>query len=74
MNAVAKGCEVSWFSALCDDDYEFLGQPDPRLKSSWAHCRDIVLQADTLGFDNIRFRRGMHWASIPRPLPPRLRR
>jgi len=27
-------CEVSWFSALCDDDYEFLGQPDPLLASS----------------------------------------
>lgn len=47
------GCEVSWFSALCDDDYEFLGVPDPRLQSSWEHCRDIVLQADTLGYDNI---------------------
>ena len=21
--------EVSWFSALCDDDYEFLGVPRP---------------------------------------------
>ena len=47
------GCEVSWFSALCDDDYEYLGVPDPRLQSSWEHCRDIVLQADTLGYDNI---------------------
>jgi alkanesulfonate monooxygenase len=47
------GCEVSWFSALCDDDYEFLGQPDPMLQSSWEHCRDIVLQAETAGFDNI---------------------
>ena len=46
-------CEVSWFSALCDDDYEFLGVSDPLLKSSWEHCRDIVLAADTLGFDNI---------------------
>lgn len=46
-------CEVSWFSALCDDDYEFLGQPDPKLQSSWAHCRDIVLQAESGGFDNI---------------------
>ena len=45
--------EVSWFSALCDDDYEFLGVPDPKLASSWEHCRDIVLQAETLGFDNI---------------------
>lgn len=46
-------CEVSWFSALCDDDYEFLGQPDPRLLSSWEHCRDIVLAAESAGFDNI---------------------
>lgn len=46
-------CEVSWFSALCDDDYEFLGVPDPLLQSSWEHCRDIVLQAEAGGFDNI---------------------
>jgi alkanesulfonate monooxygenase len=46
-------CEVSWFSALCDDDYEFLGVPDPMLKSSWEHCRDIVMQAEAGGFDNI---------------------
>jgi alkanesulfonate monooxygenase len=46
-------CEVSWFSALCDDDYEFLGVPDPMLRSSWEHCRDIVLQAEAGGFDNI---------------------
>jgi alkanesulfonate monooxygenase len=46
-------CEISWFSALCDDDYEFLGRPDPMLQSSWQHCRDIVLTAETGGFDNI---------------------
>ena len=46
-------CEISWFSALCDDDYEFLGVPDPALKSSWEHCRDIVMQAETAGYDNI---------------------
>ena len=45
--------EISWFSALCDDDYEFLGVPDPQLRSSWAHCRDIVQAADRNGFDNI---------------------
>jgi alkanesulfonate monooxygenase len=45
--------EVSWFSGLCDDDYEFLGVPDPALASSWEHCRDIVLTADRHGFDNI---------------------
>ena len=46
-------CEVSWFSALCDDDYEFLGVPDAQLKSSWEHCRNIVMQAEAGGFDNI---------------------
>lgn len=46
-------CEVSWFSALCDDDYEFLGVSDPMLKSSWEHCRNIVLTAEKGGFDNI---------------------
>jgi len=45
--------EVSWFGALCDDDYEFLGVPNPELASSWEHCRDITLTADRNGFDNI---------------------
>ena len=48
-----KPVEVSWFSALCDDDYEFLGVPDPMLASSWEHCRNIVLAAEKGGFDNI---------------------
>ena len=45
--------EVSWFSALCDDDYRFLGVEDPSLKASWPHCRDIALTAEKNGFDNI---------------------
>ena len=45
--------EVSWFGALCDDDYEFLGVPDPSLASSWEHCRAITQTADRNGFDNI---------------------
>lgn len=45
--------EVSWFSALCDDDCEFLGVPDTNLASSWEHCRNIVLAAEKGGFDNI---------------------
>lgn len=49
----AAPCEISWFSALCDDDYEFLGQPDPLLRSSWEHCRDIALAAEGGGFDNL---------------------
>ncbi len=46
-------CEVAWFSALCDDDYEFLGVPDAGLQSSFAHCRDIVLGAETAGLDQV---------------------
>jgi alkanesulfonate monooxygenase len=45
--------EIAWFSALCDDDYEFLGVPDPTLRSSWEHCRDIVTKAEANGFDNV---------------------
>ena len=45
--------EISWFAALCDDDYEFLGVPDPLLQSSWVLCRKIVLKAEEQGFDNI---------------------
>lgn len=50
---MTQQCEIAWFSALCDDDYEFLGVPDPQLKSSWEHCRNIVLRAEEGGFDNI---------------------
>ncbi len=44
---------MAWFAALCDDDYEFLGVPDPRLRSSWDHCRDLVLRAERNGFDSV---------------------
>ncbi len=46
-------CEVAWFSALCDDDYEYLGVPDPALLSSFEHCRAIALTAEAGGFDNL---------------------
>ena len=52
-SADLDAAEVSWFSALCSDDYEFLGVPDPALKSSWSHCRDILLEAERQGFRNI---------------------
>lgn len=45
--------EVSWFSALCSDDYQFLGVPDGNLRSSWDHCRDIGLEAERQGFRNL---------------------
>lgn len=45
--------EVSWFSALCDDDYAFLGVPEPDRLSSFEHCGAIVRAAEAAGFDNI---------------------
>ena len=58
MSAVAirsndRRVEVAWFSALCNDDYEFLGLPDGRLRSSYEHCGDIVRLADRLGYQNV---------------------
>ena len=71
-------CEVSWFSALCDDDYEFLGVPDPLLKSSWEHCRDIVLQAEAGGFDNILlpsgYELGIDTTAFAAAIAPQLKR
>ena len=48
-----RRCEVAWFSALCGDDYEFLGVPDGALRSNYEHCGDIVRKADAHGFQNI---------------------
>ncbi|MDX8351405.1 LLM class flavin-dependent oxidoreductase [Cognatiyoonia sp. IB215182] len=52
-SADLDAAEVSWFSALCSDDYQFLGVPDGDLRSSWEHCRDIALTAEEQGFRNI---------------------
>ena len=52
-SADLDAAEVSWFSALCSDDFAVLGVPDGELRSSWEHCRDIVLEAENQGFRNI---------------------
>ena len=52
-SADLDAAEVSWFAALCSDDYEYLGVPDGRLRSSWAHCSGIVQEAERQGFRNI---------------------
>lgn len=52
-SADLNAAEVSWFSALCSDDYQFLGVPDGDLRSSWDHCRAIALTAEAQGFRNI---------------------
>ncbi|MFN6980151.1 MAG: LLM class flavin-dependent oxidoreductase, partial [Gemmobacter sp.] len=52
-SADLDAAEVSWFAALCSDDYRFLGVPDGDLRSSFAHCSGIVTAAERLGFRNI---------------------
>jgi alkanesulfonate monooxygenase len=47
------GVEVAWFAPLCSDDFRHLGVPEGALRSSWAHTRDIVLQAEAQGFGNV---------------------
>ncbi len=48
-----RQCEVAWFSALCGDDYEYLGVPDGALRSNYEHCGEIVRRADAHGYQNI---------------------
>ncbi len=45
--------EIAWFSALCDDDYEYLGVPEERFRSSFNHCLEITRRAEAGDFDNI---------------------
>ena len=45
--------EVSWFAALCSDDYAQLGVPDGALRSSFEHCSAIARKAEAHGFRNI---------------------
>jgi alkanesulfonate monooxygenase len=70
--------EISWFSALCDDDYEYLGVPDPALQSSWEHCRDIALAAEAGGYDNLLlpsgYTLGIDSVSFAAGIAPLLRR
>ncbi|MGN6547156.1 MAG: LLM class flavin-dependent oxidoreductase [Aureliella sp.] len=68
MNEIAirtpeRAVEVAWFSALCSDDYEYLGVPDGSLRSSYEHCGDIVRAADELGYQNILLPSG--WIAGP---------
>lgn len=72
--------EVCWFGALCDDDYRRLGVPDPSLRSSFAHCADIVTAAERGGFDNVLLPSGYElgidtvaFASAIAPMTERMR-
>jgi alkanesulfonate monooxygenase len=46
-------CEMAWFADLCGGDTTMIGVPDPDRRSSFEHCREIVLTAEKQGFLNI---------------------
>jgi alkanesulfonate monooxygenase len=52
-SGASRAVEVASFATLCSEDYEFLGVPDGSLRSSYAHCVDVVRTADRLGYQNI---------------------
>lgn len=45
--------EIAWFDDIIGGDTEYLGVLDGDRRSSFDHCRDIVLEAEKLGFANI---------------------
>ncbi|MDJ0753341.1 MAG: LLM class flavin-dependent oxidoreductase [Ardenticatenaceae bacterium] len=47
------GVEVSWFAPLCNGDFEYLGVPNNRYKSTFKNTSEVLLTADRLGFRNI---------------------
>jgi alkanesulfonate monooxygenase len=63
----ARKVEMAWFSALCADDYEFLGVPDGKLRSSFEHCGNIVRTADRLGYQNVLLPSGFVVGQEPLP-------
>ncbi|MDP5138989.1 MAG: LLM class flavin-dependent oxidoreductase, partial [Spirosomaceae bacterium] len=49
----ARKVEVAWFDDLCGGDTQFLGTHDSERQSTYEHCRNIILTADRLGYQNI---------------------
>ncbi len=47
--------EVAWFDDIIGGDTEYLGVLDNTRRSSFAHCKDIALEAEKLGFSTILF-------------------
>jgi len=45
--------ELGWFDDIIGGDTGFLGELDNSRRSSFEHCKEIALQADEAGFNNI---------------------
>jgi len=48
-----EGAEISWFVPICDGDDAFLGERNPKYKSSWENTSSIIKTADKLGYSNV---------------------
>lgn len=48
-----KRLEVGWFSALCGEDFEYLGVPEPRYASTFEHCSEIFRRTAKNGYQSI---------------------
>lgn len=45
--------EFAWFDDLCGGDTLYLGTLDPKRRSNFRHCSNILLTADKFGYQNI---------------------
>jgi alkanesulfonate monooxygenase len=45
--------EIGWFDDIIGGDTGYLGVPDNERRSSFEHCKDILLRAEASGFNNI---------------------
>lgn len=48
-----KRLEVGWFAALCGEDYEYLGVPEPQYASTFEHCSEIFRRTAENGYQSI---------------------
>lgn len=48
-----RHAEISWFDELCGGDTQYLGVMEGDRRSNYEHCRDILLEAEKLGYKNI---------------------
>ena len=53
MKSEIQGAEISWFAPICDGDDAFLGERNPKYKSSWENTSSIIKTADKLGYSNV---------------------
>ena len=53
MKSEIQGAEISWFAPICDGDDAFLGERNPKYKSSWENTSSIIKTADRLGYSNV---------------------